>query len=59
LIEVNFSIGIKRTLQQYEKSNSAKQDDEQHNVGLNDEITTNTKKNKKKNLINVEITYLS
>jgi hypothetical protein len=34
LTKVDLSIGIKRTPQQYGKSNSAAQDDEQHNAAL-------------------------
>jgi len=51
LIDVDLSIGTKRTPRQDAKSNAA-QDDEQHNAALR------RRNHKKKNLIYVKITYL-
>jgi hypothetical protein len=44
LTGVDISIGIKQTLQQYRKSNSAAQDDKQHTMPHSyEEISKNTK----------------
>jgi len=54
LTDVDLSIGTEQTPRQNAKSNAA-QDDEQHNAALRQR---NHKKHKRKNLIDVKITYL-